>query len=97
MDKKYLCTLDSINNNLDKEKNENEEKEISKTIDINKKPKNFVLSKNNTNNELNPEILLKSLSKINDFDVSKKLKRMNKSFNQAYFHLRNNNYSSKCE
>ena len=49
--------------------------------------------KNGINNKdiNNDEMILKSISKINQFDVAKKLKRINKSFNQAYFHLRNNN------
>ena len=50
------------------------------------------LKKRINNNDINnDEMLLKSISKINQIDVDKKLKRINKSFNQAYFHLRNNN------
>ena len=93
MNKKNFYTIDTINNNLNKEKTD-EEKEISNTIDSRKNKNNLMFSKNITNDEFNQEIFLKSLSKINNFDASKKLKRMNKSFNQAYFHLRNNNYSS---
>lgn len=85
---KNLGGLDTLNNVFEKEKND-DEKEISKTID--NKKRRILFHKNNTNNEFNQELLLKSLSKINQFDVSKKLKRMNKSFNQAYFHIRNNN------
>ena len=96
MNKKNFYTKDTLNNNLIREKND-EEKEISNTIDAKKSGNNLMMSKNMTNDEFNQEIFLKSLSKINNFDVSKKLKRKNKSFNQAYFHLRNNNYSSKCE
>ena len=96
MNKNNFYTIDTLNNNLNKDKTD-EEKEISNTIDAKKTGNNLKFSKNMTNDEFNQEIFLKSLSKINDFDVSKKLKRMNKSFNQAYFHLRNNNYSSKCE
>ena len=96
MNKKNFYTKDTLNNNLIREKND-EEKEISNTIDSKKSGNNLMMSKNMTNDEFNQEIFLKSLSKINNFDVSKKLKRMNKSFNQAYFHLRNNNYTSKCE
>ena len=79
--------LDTLNNDFIKEKND-DEKEMSKTIDNKKR---IFFPKNNTNSEFNQELLLKSLSKINKFDVSKKLKRMNNSFNQAYFHIRNNN------
>ena len=96
MNKKNFYTKDTLNNNLIREKND-EEKEINNTIDVKKSGNNLMMSKNMTNDEFNQEIFLKSLSKINNFDVSKKLKRKNKSFNQAYFHLRNNNYSSKCE
>ena len=96
MNKNNFYTIDTLNNNLNKDKTD-EEKEISNTIDAKKTGNNLMFSKNMTNDEFNQEIFLKSLSKINNFDVSKKLKRMNKSFNQAYFHLRNNNYSSKCE
>ena len=91
MDKKYHNTYDTLNNNLDREK-DNENK-LSKNIEIGKK-KQYLLPKNNSNND---EIFLQSLSKINNFDVSKKLKRTNKSFNQAYFHLRNVNYDNKVE
>ena len=96
MNKKNFYTIDTLNNNLNKDKTD-EEKEISNTINIKRTGNNLMFSKNMTNDEFNQEIFLKSLSKINNFDVSQKLKRMNKSFNQAYFHLRNNNYSSKCE
>lgn len=96
MNKKNFYTIDTINNNMNKEKND-EKKEINNSIDAKKSGNKLMISKNMTNEEFNQEIFLKSLSKINNFDVSKKLKRMNKSFNQAYFHLRNNNYSSKCE
>ena len=92
MNKKNFYTIDTLN----KDKTD-EEKEICNTIDAKKTGNNLMFSKNMTNDEFNQEIFLKSLSKINNFDVSQKLKRMNKSFNQAYFHLRNNNYSSKCE
>ena len=88
MDKSYINTLDSLN----KEGNE-EENKISNTLDVQKRRRPFLFSKNVTDNDLNKEMLLKSISKINDFDVSKKLKRINKSFNQAYFHLRNVNYN----
>ena len=91
MDKKHHNTFDTLNNNLDRE--QDNENEASKTIEARKK-KPYLLPKNNSNND---EILLQSLSKINNFDVSKKLKRTNKSFNQAYFHLRNVNYNHKAE
>lgn len=90
-------TLDIINKSLDKEKFGEEEKEISKTIENKRKKRNFLLSKNCTNNNFNEEILLKSISKINKFDVFKNLKKTNKSFNQAYFHLRNINYNKNYE
>ena len=88
MDRSYINTLDSLN----KEKSE-EENKISNTSDVKKRNKPYLFSKNMTDNDFNEETLLKSISKINDFDVSKKLKRTNKSFNQAYFHLRNVNYN----
>ena len=90
-------TLDIINKSLDKEKFGEEEKEISKTIENKRKKRNFLLSKNCTNNNFNEEILLKSISKINKFDVFKNLKKTNKSINQAYFHLRNINYNKNYE
>ena len=92
MDKK--CTLDTVNNNLEKENFGKEDKDINRTVENKKRTRNFLLSKNITNNDFNEEILLKSLSKINKFDADKKLKRTNKSFNQAYFHIRNINYNS---
>ena len=90
LNNKYLGSNDTLNNNIEK----NQEDEESKTLD-NQKRKKVFFPKNNTNYEFNEEILLKSLSKINNFDVSKKLKRTNKSFNQAYFHLRNHNEDYK--
>ena len=92
MNKKNFYTIDTLN----KDKTD-EEKEICNTIDAKKTGNNLMFSKNMTNDEFNQEIFLKSLSKINNFDVSQKLKRMNKSFNQAYFHLRNVNYDHKDE
>ena len=92
MDRNNMNTLDTLNNNL--ENNGEEQMETSKTIDAQKRTRN--LMKNNTiNNEIDEENLLKSISKINQFDVSKKLKRINKSYNQAYFHLRNKNEKEK--
>ena len=88
VDKQYNSNLDSAN----KERSEEEQNTKSNTLDEKKRNRTFLFSKNMTDNNFNQEILLKSISKINDFDVSKKLKRDNKSFNQAYFHLRNNNY-----
>ena len=85
----YYGSLNTLNNNFEKEKT-NEGNEVNKTLDLNNRRKNLY-NKNFTNNEFNEEILLKSLSKINNFDANKKIKRMNKSFNQAYFHLRNEN------
>ena len=91
-------SLNTLYNDIDMDHMEDNEKggnTSSKTKDK-IKIKNFKHSftKNNSNND---EILLNSLSKINNFDVSKKLKRINKSFNQAYFHLRNVNYDQKYE
>lgn len=83
-------TIDTIHNNI--ENDEEEPKGESKTIDTQRRKRNIVVKKGNNNNDINnDEMILKSISKINQFDVSKKLKRINKSFNQAYFHLRNNN------
>ena len=95
-DKKYKkIDFNTINNDLDKDHMDDNEKEVSKTIDVNKTKHNRVfLPKNSMNND---EILINNLSKINNFDVSKKLKKTNKSFNQAYFHLRNVNYNQKYE
>ena len=84
MDRNNMNTLDTLNNNL--ENNGEEQMETSKTIDAQKRTRNLMIK---NNNEIDEEKLLKSISKINQFDVSKKLKRINKSYNQAYFHLRN--------
>lgn len=81
-DKKYCTTLD---NNIENEK-----------IEDNKNGEytaNNIMVKNKTNNNLDGQNLLESLSKINNFDATKRLKRTNKSFNQAYLHLRNVNYN----
>jgi hypothetical protein len=87
-------TSNTLNNDLDNPIEDNE-KEPSKTIDVNKKSnRKFIFPKNIHEHE---GMLLNSLSKINNFDVSKKLKKSNKSFNQAYFHLRNVNYDQKYE
>ena len=92
MDKNNMRTIDTLNNNL--ENNGEEQMETSKTIESQKRTRN--LMKNNTiNNEVDEEKLLKSISKINQFDVSKRMKRINKSYNQAYFHLRNKNEKEK--
>ena len=83
-------TVDTLNNNF--ENNEEEPKGESRTIDTQRRKRNFMVKNGINNNDINnDEMILKSISKINQFDVSKKLKRINKSFNQAYFHLRNNN------
>ena len=96
-DKKNNINYDAsntLNNDLDNPIEDNE-KEPSKTIDVNKKSyRKFIFPKNIHEHE---GMLLNSLSKINNFDVSKKLKKSNKSFNQAYFHLRNVNYDQKYE
>jgi hypothetical protein len=78
-------TIDTIHNNF--ENDEEEPKGESRTIDNQRRKRNFMV-KNGINND---EMILKSISKINQFDVDKKLKSIHKSFNQAYFHLRNNN------
>ena len=92
MDKNNMRTIDTLNNNL--ENNGEEQIETSKTIETQKRTRN--LMKNNTiNNEIDEENLLKSISKINQFDVSKRMRRINKSYNQAYFHLRNKNEKEK--
>ena len=92
MDKNNMRTIDTLNNNL--ENNGEEQMETSKTIESQKRTRN--LMKNNTiNNEIDEENLLKSISKINQFDVSKRMRRINKSYNQAYFHLRNKNEKEK--
>ena len=90
MDRNNMNTLDTLNNNL--ENNGEEQMETSKTIDAQKRTRNLMIK---NNNEIDEENLLKSISKINQFDVSKKLKRINKSYNQAYFHLRNKNEKEK--
>ena len=90
MDRNNMNTLDTLNNNL--ENNGEEQMETSKTIDAQKRTRNLMIK---NNNEIDEEKLLKSISKINQFDVSKKLKRINKSYNQAYFHLRNKNEKEK--
>lgn len=90
MDRNNMNTLDTLNNNL--ENNGEEQMETSKTIDAQKRTRNLMIK---NNNEMDEEKLLKSISKINQFDVSKKLKRINKSYNQAYFHLRNKNEKEK--
>lgn len=92
LDHKYT-TLNTDVNTLDKEKYDDAPNKISNTLDAKKRRKPFLFPKNNTDNEFNQDILLQSISKINNFDVSQKLKRSNKSFNQAYFHLRNDNYN----
>ena len=52
------------------------------------------LRKNKTNNNLDNEHFIKYLSKINNFDEKKRIKKdNNKLFNQAYLHLRNINYN----
>ena len=90
MDRNNMNTLDTLNNNL--ENTGEEQMETSKTIDAQKRTRNLMIK---NNNEMDEEKLLKSISKINQFDVSKKLKRINKSYNQAYFHLRNKNEKEK--
>ena len=88
-------SYNTVNRNIkieNSKENKNEE-----TLDYNsKKNKNyniFIKSKNNSN--LDSEQFMKYISKINNFDEEKRLKKNNKSFNQAYLHLRNinNNYS----
>ena len=90
MDRNNMNTLDTLNNNL--ENNGEEQMETSKTIDAQKRTRNLMIK---NNNEMDEEKLLKSISKINQFDVSKRMRRINKSYNQAYFHLRNKNEKEK--
>ena len=82
-------TIDTIHNNF--ENDEEEPKGESRTIDTQRRKRNFMVKNGFNNNNNNDEMILKSISKINQFDVDKKLKSIHKSFNQAYFHLRNNN------
>ena len=83
-------TVDSIHNNF--ENDEEGPKGESRTIDTQRRKRNLIVKNGINNNDINNnEIILKSISKINQIDVYKKLKIINKSFNQAYFHLRNNN------
>ena len=69
VDKQYNSNLDSAN----KERSEEEQNTKSNTLDEKKRNRTFLFSKNMTDNNFNQEILLKSISKINEFDVSKKL------------------------
>jgi hypothetical protein len=71
---------------------------INKEIDTSEENKNenitLDLKKNRTNNNLDNEHFIKYLSKINNFDEKKRMKKdNNKLFNQAYLHLRNTNYN----
>jgi len=86
LNRRYFNTLDN-----EKEDMNEQEKEISKSLFNERKKK--LLRKNITINQ--DELLLERLSKINNFDASNNIKKKNKSFNQAYFHLRNKNYNSK--
>ena len=85
-------SVNTINNNF--ENDEEEPKGESRTIDTQRRKRNFMVKNGINNNNNNDEMILKSISKINQFDVAKKLKRINKSFNQAYFHLRNDNLNN---
>ena len=85
-------SVNTINNNF--ENDEEEPKGESRTIDTQRRKRNFMVKNGFNNNNNNDEMILKSISKINQFDVAKKLKRINKSFNQAYFHLRNDNLNN---
>ena len=57
---------------------------------LNKNSNNLLL-KNRTNNNLNDERLFEMLAKINKFDSTRRSKKSNKPFNQAYLHIRNYN------
>ena len=57
---------------------------------LNKNSNNLLL-KNRTNNNLNEERLYEMLAKINNFDSTRRFKKSNKPFNQAYLHIRNAN------
>ena len=71
---------------------------INKEIDTSEENKNenitLDLKKNRSNNNLDSECFIKYLSRINNFDEKKRMKKdNNKLFNQAYLHLRNTNYN----
>jgi len=70
---------------------EQKEKSDSNLYSSLNKNTNNILMKNRTNNNLNQEKLFEMLSKINNFDNTKRLKKSNKPFSQAYMHLRNAN------
>ena len=57
---------------------------------LNKNSNNLLL-KNKTNNNIKDERLFEMLAKINNFDSTRRFKKSNKPFNQAYLHIRNAN------
>ena len=87
MDKKLNnISIDAENKNVEENKNEND-------INLNKNKNNRIIN-NKKNNTLDYENFMKSISKINNFDEKKRLKKNNNQlFNQAYLHLRNINYN----
>lgn len=70
------------------DKKEKSEPNLYSTLNKNN---NNILMKNRTNNNLNEEKLYEMLAKINNFDSTRRFKKSNKHFNQAYLHLRNLN------
>ena len=87
MDKKLNnISIDAENKNVEENKNEND-------INLNRNKNNRIIN-NKKNNTLDYENFMKSISKINNFDEKKRLKKNNNPlFNQAYLHLRNINYN----
>ena len=83
LDRRNPNTLDNLN-------------ELNKSdgnLNLDKKKTNILKKKNMTLKSLEDEKLMKFLNQINNFDVSKKLKKCNKSFNQPYIHLKNVDYN----
>ena len=89
-DKKDFNTLE---NKIEHQINEdNKNGELSSLENRKNKNNSFLKNKNH----LDIEKLFLSLSKINDFNETKQHKKINKPFNQAYLHLRNNNNYSNA-
>ena len=82
-EKKYCATLDN-------RKNDDNKNEEFSSIENKRNQNNIFLNKKNHSNI---EKLFLSLSKINNFNEAKHLKKVNNPFNQAYLHLKNDNYN----
>ena len=85
--------MNNINKDAENKKDEGNENAFENEINLNLNKNNGLIN-HKSNHTLDYDKFMKSISKINNFDEKKRLKKNNNQlFNQAYLHLRNINYN----